>query len=971
MKKLLNFLLLLCVSMGVWAQDVEIRPVYISSNSTKGANDGEHASKLVDAAGTSTKWGEAFTNGTTRLWIIVRAKNTILKSYTLVNGNDTHTYKGRRWASWTVEGSKNADENGTWIPIDTREDADVNCDTQYASTTFTLTDNTDDYNYYKITLTKINGQGSNANMQQMADLKFNVEYTKAPVNITFNVKDDNGNIMFTHLDKEDPGVTWNAPAAPSYVTYSTSSFEVPEDQPSVTFETTYTSTFPYQFSTPSNPKWYTWKMRYNQESNKRGYLYYDATNAGGYVRETQNTAGNGGAYYWALVGSEFGFKFINYAAGTGRFMAENITFNATGAEYVAVEDHKATPAISNLNIKVKGTTQKFFNDVSGAKLGYWDHSSAFGSEGSQIVFEEVSALTSFFDSEKTYVLESASGTCMNLTTVETTSASYQSIPSLFKITQTNTGYILTNANDETKKIAVSGGWNLGINDTGTSWAIAPVDDGEFYITRPDQGSGGYYLGNRNNTNEGTGIYTDQPNGIRWKIVGFDERISILQTKIDNVCALIYPADQKVRVGYPTRECALNLFLNYSTAYDGGVTADNYETARNEYNNVISTIEINLPEDGKAYYFVNYQMASSTNKTLTGNKWMVKYNDNDNTLGTTQFTEGETTPTDANIFYCRKIDGNRFIFVTKDGRYLRYYGSNDSRNGALSEEYSENNGTLTVNKQALNGSETQVTIDECLGFVTLNGYRNPDNNNAPVIVQGHTGNYNAATSSIIRFNNNTDQYSTAFRIIEATNQNVIKLTRPESPVSGGLNGKYVGTFSAPYNVELRNGVEAYTANVEDDKVVFTKLGDEGKIVPKNTGVLLYAPEAPDNITMNAVPAAVTSLPDVGNNKLIATNREGVSVPAATNAYILANDATKGVKFYILSQSERNIARNKAYLDLTGTSVRSFVFDFEDVTTDIDMNNTDSKQNDVTYDLTGRRINKAYQGIVVRNGKLYKQ
>lgn len=449
-------------------------------------------------------------------------------------------------------------------------------------------------------------------------------------------------------------------------------------------------------------------------------------------------------------------------------------------------------------------------------------------------------------------------------------------------------------------------------------------------------------------------------------------IEKLQEKIDDVVMKLRLLNQtigeKEKVGYPKIDNTDFLYMenNYSTiSGEGRVTQSNYDEALTHYNNLIQSTDVYLPEDGKAYYFVNYQMKSGTDKTLTGNKWMVKYNDGNHTLGTENYT-GQA-PRAANIFICHKLNNGKFIFVNEDGYYLRHYSSDHQ--GTLPNEYAS---TIELNIEKHGLSEyTQPTINEFLGFCALRGFRSSGKTNSAIVVNGNNGSYDNSDGFLTRYNAANNQYSTAFRIIEATNQNIIKLTRPESHVSGGLNGKYVGTFSAPYTVELPDNIEAYTANVEDDKVVFTKLGDEGKIVPKNTGVLLYAPEAPDNITMNAVPAAVTSLPDVGNNKLIATNREGVTVPAATDAYILANDATKGVKFYILSQSERNIARNKAYLDLTGTSVRSFVFDFEDVTTDIDMNNTDSKQNDVTYDLTGRRINKAYQGIVVRNGKLYKQ
>lgn len=171
-------LTLLCVVTGAWAD--EVRPTYVSSNSTKGANDGEGPALLVDASGHTTKWGEGFTNGTTTLWIIVKANNSILKSYTLVNANDTHSWPGRRWKSWKVEGSTSSAANGTWALIDNRVDEEMDYSTQYQANTYSTESNTTAYNYYKITLTAIDGTGQHADMQQMGDLKFNVEEGNIP-----------------------------------------------------------------------------------------------------------------------------------------------------------------------------------------------------------------------------------------------------------------------------------------------------------------------------------------------------------------------------------------------------------------------------------------------------------------------------------------------------------------------------------------------------------------------------------------------------------------------------------------------------------------------------------------------------------------------------------------------------------------------------------------------------------------------
>lgn len=392
-----------------------------------------------------------------------------------------------------------------------------------------------------------------------------------------------------------------------------------------------------------------------------------------------------------------------------------------------------------------------------------------------------------------------------------------------------------------------------------------------------------------------------------------------------------------------------------------VTPDNYNIAEIVLSNLSD--DIILPESGKAYYFVNYQMNSNDDKRLTA-KWMIKYND-DHTLGTEAYTGQE--PSDANIFYCRK-EGNRFVFVSKDGYYLRHYGRDHAN--ALSKQYEdENTGSIVISKQGLNGSHTQVPISECVGMVTLKGYRPNKSKDCEIIVNGQNGYYDNTDGSIIRYNSESDQYSTAFRIMEVENPNKVKLTKPATTVEGGLNGKYVGTFSAPYDVELSNGIEAYVSETNADNTVITlnKLGN-GNLVPRNTGVLLYAENANSNILENARPAIATVSMDGITNKFVGTNAASVIVSDETNAYILAKKDSKGVAFYLLSESDRTIARNKAYLVLpeAATPSPAFVFGFEDLTGFKSAWNVNA--NAPIFDLMGNKIACPIKGqIYIQNGK----
>lgn len=1182
MKKFFSLLaLMLLCSIGAWAEDVEVRPTFVSSSDTR--TSGECASNLVDANNgnpTGTKWGLTYTNGSTTAWIIVKASHSVLKSYKLFNANDTNGNPNRRWKNWVIEGSN--DPNGTWTEVDHRENQEM-VTTNYAANEYTLASTPEEYSYYKITINEIMGNG----MFQMSDLLMTVE--RSVVDVTFNVKNAAGEIVYTVNDESALNTTWNAPAAPvDYVTYNTTSFNVGTEN--AVFETTYQSTFPYQFSTTANPKWYTWKMRYDQsKTGKTGYLYYDATNAGGYVRETENTAKGGGAYYWALVGSEFGFKIINYAQGTGRYLTSAIAFDRNGSEFVATKGTEETPGISNVYFKIKGTSN-YLNDVSGTKLGTWGESAASSDLGSQIAFEPVENITSYFDPTKVYTLKSNQNTYFKYVANGSTAASYQETPSYFTITQTNTGYVFTDIFDRRLNMSV---WNVTTGGSLT-WAVSPVDEetGNFYIAQHGEGSGGHFLGHRDNRNVGTGIYTDQPNPLLWTIEeassynyeynvkvlaangavvydgaeitngnkfvsdhllaanalaakavdghassiavnadvvtvtynkigsyftmenktitlgdktqtitpdtrwyvlsqirggetpafdngsavrreavantvtalftegasatdcakylvrflstnvagvyeiqfatgrywngvatnatatnakfyhvhaatqttsGQDQNgIAIINTtdldsfgsRVDNDGAgngfsywgsgnftegtnnvyYIYPVDftvteeaitdlqEKVNaaiepilakeIGYPYIGCNEVTELIQYRDYGLGspINNTNYDAAYNALYAIYNVSNINLPEVGKAYNLVSVHP--------DGKEYYVNYAES----GLSLAAVGDDPLPESAKFYVNEISAGHYVLVTGDGNYLAWKGSNAGTNSnkGYTTSFDATESNINVEKMATGGSYNSGTVESLFGLVDILGNR--DNKQVCFIVNNN-GSFNQDGTKTLRFNGS---HSTAWRIQEVVNgnSNIVKLTKPESSFEGGLNGKYVGTFSAPYAVELPEGVVAYTANMNGNNVTFEELGN---VVPKNTGVVLYAAEANAAITEKAVPATENVTVE-GTNLLVGTNGAAVTVDASVNAYIMAYNEAEGVKFFKLADNDRTIARNKAYLDLSNahSNLLNFRFDFEDTLTGVEHIET-SDVNAPVFDLQGRRVQNVQSGLYIVNGK----
>lgn len=203
---------------------VATRPSYVSAQTAKtDESDSEHPKGLVDNGGTSTKWGEAFTNNSTRPSIVVSTSGqTVLKKYHLFNGNDTNSYSGRRWKSWILEGSN---DQTNWENISTVTNAQMNT-INFGANSYDLSKNISAYTYYRFTITENEG----ADMIQMSDLLFEVEENVGPEpepslhNVTYHVM-YNGKELYTENINEAVGEapTFDANKTkeiPSYVSYT-------------------------------------------------------------------------------------------------------------------------------------------------------------------------------------------------------------------------------------------------------------------------------------------------------------------------------------------------------------------------------------------------------------------------------------------------------------------------------------------------------------------------------------------------------------------------------------------------------------------------------------------------------------------------------------------------------------------------------------------------------------------------------
>ena len=171
-----------------------------------------------------------------------------------------------------------------------------------------------------------------------------------------------------------------------------------------------------------------------------------------------------------------------------------------------------------------------------------------------------------------------------------------------------------------------------------------------------------------------------------------------------------------------------------------------------------------------------------------------------------------------------------------------------------------------------------------------------------------------------------------------------------------------TANFPFAVTLPTGVKAYVVSAAADGVA--TLTEVTGTVPAQTPVLINAAATTYDLAISAEAAEPVS-GNLLSGTLIAT-----AVPAETRAYILVNDDTDGVGFYLMNDDDRTIGANKAYLTLPASvDATSLSLKSDDGTiTGINGVEVSAGADAPVYDLQGRRLPQVPEkGIYIQNGK----
>lgn len=401
---------------------------------------------------------------------------------------------------------------------------------------------------------------------------------------------------------------------------------------------------------------------------------------------------------------------------------------------------------------------------------------------------------------------------------------------------------------------------------------------------------------------------------------------------------------KTGVGYPIATAATRTALTNAVA---GTDAAAIATALNAFKT--STVDIQMPEDGKAYRIkVPYINGTANYLYCNGEKVGNK-------------ADNEITDKNDEIFVCHIVNG-KYMFATNHGTYLSWADSdNDGKSYSTSAQ--------TTSYIAQNDWTIEpATLDRGAGVVSLT-----DRADVFGLVQmkalgkdGTTTYYlNSRINDAFISNWSADKYydtgwnnqarSCYYQFEEVEYPNDIKFNAAK-----GINGvNYIATFSAPFATIIPANVKAYYVSAKDTKATMTAI-DAQEAIPANQGVILTS-ESGNAATM--VPAASETVATITANQL--GNSAGVAKTLTANDGFILGNGSEGTAFYPCK--EGSLPMNKAYLLGNGNS--AIAMNFGNAVTGINNIVAPANTKAPIFDLSGRRVAKTTKGLYIQNGKKF--
>ena len=429
-------------------------------------------------------------------------------------------------------------------------------------------------------------------------------------------------------------------------------------------------------------------------------------------------------------------------------------------------------------------------------------------------------------------------------------------------------------------------------------------------------------------------------------------ITNLITKVENVLS-------KTGIGYPTATSTAR--TNLSTALTNANTSKtlaNYSALSSAYTAYLTSTDIQMPEDGKAYTF--------TAVFYDGAKRYMNYAESGYSLVPTSDETNANFPETAKLI-CRKVGENKFTFVNNDGKHFVWKGGTDGANSnkgyvdTYNAEYA-----VTVAKIVKGSYVVDIENEGLLGYVGVMGYRkpsgkNPEQNYFIFTVNGSTYSYNQAKAPFYKTSGG-DKHSSLIKIEETTYPNTVTFNTV-SDVEGVSN---LATFSAPFATVVPEGVTAYYVSTADNSKATMKAIEAGKAIPAKAGVILTSTTG-DKATM--LPATTETAAELTGNKLGNSAGAEKTIAEGDNAYILAK-RDNATAFY-KGKVDTKLGMNKAYLTLNEAGAPEAIsMNFGGNVTGINQIVNAEQNNAPVYDLTGRRVVRTVKGgLYIKGGNKF--
>lgn len=420
-----------------------------------------------------------------------------------------------------------------------------------------------------------------------------------------------------------------------------------------------------------------------------------------------------------------------------------------------------------------------------------------------------------------------------------------------------------------------------------------------------------------------------------------------------------------------------LLQHNSVGYPISTIRESLETVRTNIANGVPSYFFDLE-----YHINAYKTTTEVNMPVSGNAYRIyaKYANGDKRYlyrtedGKLRMSDANQEPTGhTGTFILRSTDTaengqGSYLFAHDSGEYMVYVsderqGVGNSSTGFVSAyeqgDYDADVKLIsTANKTATNYSTITAAGDFFGGFL-LQARNTTDNGDFYMMGGDGTDessiNLHQASASSIYY---TNIRSSIFYVEEASYPNVANMRC----AAYNRDGKSYASIWLPFDIEIPEGVEAYTARIDEANSRLVLDLVEGDYLPAEcAAILIGATEEKTTLIPAKVKADVIS-----SNQLKGTNVAGQAPATDKKTFVLNGAKTKGIGFYPYTAA--NLPTYKAYIEMDAEmAAQGLRFSFATPTGIEETIVEGERETKVYYDLSGRRVAQPTKGLYIVNGK----